>query len=162
MKIQIIVCLLMICFLIGCNMDESAQIASTKIPAISDIHEEKPPTLIIMIGEEVIKTYTGAYSWHYIKKSTGEVIQVQTDHAPPYEMVNIEEGTTVNLTEHIDVRFSIEPSSYELRLWNSEEVIATYNSFEEIKERGNYIVEVVGNWEESRATYVAALNITKQ
>lgn len=162
MKIQIIVCLLMICFLIGCNMDESAQISSTKIPSISYIHEEKPPALMITIGEEVIKTYTGAYSWHYIKKSTGELIQVQTDHAPPYEMVNIEEGTTVNLTEHIDVLFSIEPSSYELRLWNNEEVIATYNSFEEIKERGNYIVEVVGNWEESRATYVVALDITKQ
>ena len=162
MKIQITLYLIMLCFLIGCSIDESDKIAFAKIDTIPETYKEKPPVLMVTIGEDVIRTYTGGYSWHYIEKSTGQSIIVQTDHAPPNEMVNIEEGTTVNLTEPVDVRFSIEPTSYELRLWNSEEVIATYNSFAEIKEQGNYIVEILGMWNENKVSYVAALNITKQ
>lgn len=38
-------------------------------------------------------------------------------------------------------------------------VIATCNTFEEIKEKGKYIVEIVGTWEGSTASYVTALDI---
>lgn len=38
-------------------------------------------------------------------------------------------------------------------------MIKTYNPFEEVMEKGKYIFEIVGYWEDNRATYVVALDI---
>ncbi len=92
---------------------------------------------------------------------TGQVVTVEADHAPPTEMVNIEQGQViiVNLTDTVNLEFEKEPTQYEIRVWDNNNVIATYNTFEEIKEKGKYIVEIVGTWEGSTATYVTALDI---
>lgn len=92
-------------------------------------------------------------------KGTGEIVAVEADHAPPTEMVNIEQGVSVNLMEPIKLDFEKEPTKYEVRLWDNNNVIKTYNSFEEVMEKGKYIFEIVGYWEDNRATYVVALDI---
>ncbi|KGR79900.1 hypothetical protein [Ureibacillus sinduriensis] len=122
-------------------------------------NEEKPPSIKLKIGEDEIKTYRGTYSWSYYDKSTGQRVAVEADHAPPTEMVNIEQGVRVNLIEPVKLNFEKEPTQYEIRVWDNKNVIATYNTFEEIKEKGKYIFEIVGTWEGSTATYVVALDI---
>lgn len=36
-------------------------------------------------------------------------------------------------------------TQYEIRVWDNNNVIATYNKFEEIKEKGKCILEIVGH-----------------
>ncbi|WP_107943361.1 hypothetical protein MHH70_13890 [Metasolibacillus sp. FSL H7-0170] len=122
-------------------------------------YEEAPPALKLTIEEIEITTHRGTYAWSYFDKSTGQQVTVQADHAPPTEMVNIEQGTKVNLSQPIKLDFEIEPTQYEIRLWNSSNIIKTYNSFGEIKEKGKYIIEIAGTWGDNIATYVVALEI---
>ncbi|MER2170320.1 MAG: hypothetical protein ABS938_06740 [Psychrobacillus psychrodurans] len=84
---------------------------------------------------------------------------MKADHDPPTEMVNIEQGVRVNPTETVKLDFENEPTQYEIRVWDNNNVIATYNTFEEIKEKGKYIFEIVETWEGSTATYVTSLGI---
>ena len=165
MSIRMIVHLVIVCILIGCSnpeVNKLSKISNERDRITSDTTDEKPPGLILTIGGDVIKTYRGTYSWHYQDKTTGQDVVIHADHAGPTQMVNIEEGVKANLSKPVNLRFAKEPISYEINLWNSDELVATYKSFEEIKEQGNYIVEIVGLWGESTATYVVALNITNQ
>ena len=153
--------LMMLFTFLGCsNVEEetSKSISNSNIITESN-NREKPPSINLKIGENEIKTYRGTYSWSYFDKSTGQVVTVEADHAPPNELVNIEQGVSVNLAETIKLDFEKEPTQYEIRVWDNNNVIATYNTFEEIKEKGKYIVEIVGTWGGSTATYVTAFDI---
>lgn len=159
MRIRLVFAFMMLFALIGCSHIEENN--SNERNNISSMLNEivKPPNLKLTIGEEVIKTYRGAYRWSYFDKSTGQEVTTNTDYAPPTEMVNIEKGVRVNLTEPVKLNFEIEPTRYEIRVWDNNNVIETYNTFDEIKEKGKYIIEIVVTWEESTATYVVALEI---
>lgn len=153
--------LMMLFTFLGCsNVEEETSKSISKSNIITELNNrEKPPAINLKIGENEIKTYRGTYSWSYFDKSTGQVVTVEADHAPPNEMMNIEQGVSVNLAETIKLDFEKEPTQYEIRVWDNNNVIATYNTFEEIKEKGKYIVEIVGTWEGSTATYVTAFDI---
>lgn len=153
--------LMMLFTFLGCsNVEEETSKSISKSNIITELNNrDKPPAINLKIGENEIKTYRGTYSWSYFDKSSGQVVTVEADHAPPNEMVNIEQGVRVNLAETIKFDFEKEPTQYEIRVWDNNNVIATYNTFEEIKEKGKYIVEIVGTWEGSTATYVTALDI---
>ena len=86
------------------------------------------------------------------------MVSIQADHADPTQMIDRNKGTKVNLKEPVHLKFAKDPQSYEINLWDSQKVIATYDSFEEIMEKGNYIVEIVGCWEQGHGTYVLALS----
>ena len=162
MKIQILFYFVILCLISGCDNAEADKVISPNNSTSPDWNKEKLPALLLTIGQDVIKTYKGTYSWNYIDESTGEWVFVQADHVGPSQMVNIEEGIKVNLTDPVNLQFSIEPTNYEIRLLdNAEKVIATYKSFKEINELGKYIIEIVGTWGESMATYVVALELTK-
>lgn len=121
--------------------------------------EEEPPALHLTIGGEDIETYKGTYSWSYLDKETGDTVHVEADHASPNQMLTTDQAIPVNLTEAVMMKFGEDPLDYEVRLWNSKTVIATYDSFEEISEKGAHIVEVIAYWGEDEATYVMALDI---
>ena len=106
-----------------------------------------------------MKTYRGTYEWSYYDQTSNQMVSIQTDHAAPTQMVDITQGEKVNLIEPVHLKFTKDPQKYEVRLWDTEKVIATYDSFDEITVKGNYIVEIVGEWEQGRGTYVLALSI---
>lgn len=101
----------------------------------------------------------GIYNWSSVDPKTGEVIDIKTESLPPYEIVNIENSMPFDLSENIILQFDPVPSHYEIRLWDQKQVVSTYSSFDAIKERGHYTVEIVGYWNEGRVTYVCALQI---
>lgn len=152
---------ILLILLIGCNNLEENDLPKIKNGDNNSmsIEDEKPPALKLTIGEVEVKTYRGTYAWSYFDKSTGKTVITQADHAPPTEMVNIEQSIRVNLMESVKLNFEKEPSQYEIRLWDNNDVIKTYNSFEEVEKKGKHIFEIVGNWGDSVATYVVALDI---
>ena len=117
------------------------------------------PNLSFVIGAQTIKTYKGGYSWNSFDASTGQTTTTETDHASPNQMVDLIDGTEVNLNDPVEITFDSEPTKLEFNIWNEEKLTATYHSFEDIKETGPVILEIVGYWDESRATYVTALMI---
>ena len=139
--------------LTGCN----EQAATTGSSSASS--NEKPPSLTLIVDEKEINMQRGGYSWSYFDKESGQTVTTETDHAPPNEMVNIEDGIALHLEEGISLNFEIEPNNYEIQLWDATEVIATYKEFADIEQRGKYIVVVIGNWEEDTVTYVKAFDI---
>lgn len=144
--------------LAGCDEQiENKQMSVSIIQPTS--YGEKPPELMLSIGNDVIKIMKGAYSWQHYNSETGEHILTQTDHAPPTDMVNILEGKPVQLTDPINMTFAVAPTSYEVNVWNDKEIISTYPTIADIQERGHCILEIVGYFGESRATYVTALTI---
>lgn len=155
--------LVLLLVLIGCSSHEEkdpSKNTTEENNSISMSNEEKePPVIKLVIGDNEIKTYQGTYSWSYFDKTTGQNVTTLADHAPPNEMVNIEQGIKVNLTEPVKLSFEKEPTQYEIRVWNKNNVIKTYNSFEEVTEKGKYIIEIVGTWGNSMATYVVAFDI---
>ncbi|WP_225223840.1 DUF4362 domain-containing protein [Solibacillus merdavium] len=115
------------------------------------------PNINFVIGDQTIKTYKGAYSWSSFDASTGETTTTMTDHASPNQMMEAVQEIEVNLNEPVEITFDSEPTKVEFNIWNEAGIISTYHSLEEIKETGPIILEIVGYWNESRATYVTAL-----
>ncbi|MER2190687.1 MAG: hypothetical protein ABS951_06965 [Solibacillus sp.] len=152
--------LFVVLVLIGCQKIEqtTSSEAVNNGSSFAFSNEEKPPALTFLVGNIQMKTYRGIYNWSYQDKSTGEIVAIKTESLSPFEMVNIKDGDTLNLSESMHLNFDVTPNEYELRVWDHQTTVSTYTSFDEIKERGNYILEIVGYWDEGRATYVAAVD----
>lgn len=149
----------LIILIVGCQNEEQSVVQNQSASSMQQKKEEKPPALQLTIGNEVMKTYRGTYKWSYYDQASDQIVSIQADHAAPTQMVDINQGSKVNLTEPIHLKFAKAPQKYEVILWDTEKVIATYDSFDEITVKGNYIVEIVGEWEQGRGTYVLALSI---
>ncbi|MDN4492510.1 hypothetical protein [Ureibacillus aquaedulcis] len=146
--------------LIGCSIAEEHEPSKSKNTASSmPYEEEKPPNIKLTIGKDELKTYRGTYNWTFFDKHKMQEVTMLADFLPPTEIVNVEEGVSVNLTEPAKIFFETEPTRYEINVWDSHNMVATYNTFQEIKEKGKHVVEIVGIWEDSTATYIVALDI---
>ena len=121
---------------------------------------EKPPTLTLAIGEQIIKTVSGLRSWSYIDRNTGEQISFEAESLPPTAIVNLENAKLVDLNMPIHLNFEQQPDQYEIRIWSSDnKVTATYNNLSDIKERGKVVCEILATWQQGTASYAFALDI---
>ncbi|MER2190684.1 MAG: hypothetical protein ABS951_06950 [Solibacillus sp.] len=154
--IVIAVCL----FLMGCNnLEQATFIQETDGTATTLSTEERPPSLSFKVGETVIKTDKGTYSWSFFDGKSKKMVTTLADHAAPTQMVNIEDGVKLDVNEPISATFTTVPNSYEIRVWDEQALLSIYETFGDIKQRGNYIIEIVGYWDAGSATYVAAVEI---
>ena len=162
---RVILTSLLLITLIACNDEEQqTSIKTSSEPIINNnstqfSNTDYLPSLTFKVGEQEIKTSRGIYSWEFTDEETGELTGIKTQALPPFEIVNIENGIKFDLNETIVLNFDKKPSNFEIRIWNEKEVISTYHSFDEIKEKGKYAIEIVGYWDEGRVTYVCALEI---
>ena len=154
-----LICIGFVVLLIGCKDAEQPLVQNNSVSSEQQTKEEKPPALQLTIGNQVMKTYRGTYDWSYYDQASDQMVSIKADHVAPTQMVDINQGLKVNLIEPVHLKFAKDPQKYEVRLWDTEKVIATYDSFDEITVKGNYIVEIVGEWEQGRGTYVLALSI---
>nr|WP_106779126.1 hypothetical protein [Lysinibacillus timonensis] len=122
------------------------------------IHTEKPPTLTITFGEKVLETRQGGYRWSYLDSKTGQLVGIEADSLPPTQSVNVEDAVKVNLSEPITLNFEIAPLNYEIRVWHNGIIYATYNDFEDVKEKGPMVYEILVTWEQGTCSYVVALD----
>ncbi|SES45994.1 hypothetical protein [Psychrobacillus sp. OK032] len=165
-RIYLIGVICMLCALVGCsNSNESnteqidASGGNENSQEVNLTQTEKPPSLTITFGEKVIKTRQGGYSWSYLD-SEGQTVSIEADSMPSTEIVNVENAASVNLSEPITLNFKKEPLNYEIRVYdNNDEMMATYNNFKEVKEKGKAIYEVLATWEEGKGIYAVALDI---
>ena len=126
----------------------------------SFLMNEKPPTLTITIGEQTIKTALGLHSWSYIDRATGEQIGIQAETLSPTEVVDLDNAKLVDLTMPIHLDFEHKPERYEIRIWSSDHTVtATYKDWNDIKERGKIVCEILATWQQGTAIYAFALHI---
>lgn len=135
------------------------QVATSKSNSSSSFEKDILPSLTFKVGNQDIHTSKGIYTWSATDSQTGETIGIEAQALAPFEIVNVENSISVDLAENIILDFKPSPLNYEIKLWDEEKVISTYTSFNDIKERGSYVIEIVGYWDNGRVTYVCALNI---
>ena len=121
---------------------------------------EKPPTLTLTIGDQIIKTVSGLRSWSYTDKKTGQQTGIKAESLPPTEAVGLENDKLVDLNMPIHLNFEQEPDRYDIRIWSSEnKVTATYSNLSDIKEKGKIVCEILATWQQGTASYAFALDI---
>lgn len=159
-----VICLL--CALVGCNRlkevrtEQNAPSSGSKInQEVSMTQTEKPPSLTITFGKKEIRTIQGGYSWSYFDSKTGQMVNMEVDSVPSTELVNIEDAKNVHLNEPITLNFEKEPLKYEIRVYDHHDnLIATYNNFKDVKEKGKAKYEILVTWEEGTGRYAIALD----
>lgn len=88
------------------------------------------------------------------------MIGVEVESIPPTELVNIEDAVSVSLSKLATLNTKKEPLNYEIKVYdNNDNVIATYNDFKDVKEKGKSIYEILVTWEEGTAVYAIALDV---
>lgn len=151
-KKWMIILLLILC--LGCTkVEENLEIK--KIGA----NKKEPPNLMIAIGEQTIRAVRGTYSWSYYEGQADEITHVEADTAPPPELVNTENVTTVHSDAEVSLLFDYSPGDYTVRVWNSEKAIASYKKVELAAYEGIVIYEIEANWEQGTASYAFAVDI---
>ncbi|AXI09225.1 hypothetical protein CV093_10475 [Oceanobacillus sp. 143] len=166
-KIYLISIVFMLFALVACNNSkesnpeqDDASNANERSQEVNLTQNEKPPSLTITFGEEVVKTRQGGYSWSYLDSKTGQMVSIEADSIPSTELVNVEDAVSVNLNEPITLNFENEPLNYEIRVYdNNDNMIATYNDFKDIKAKEKAVYEILVTWEEGTGIYAVALNI---
>jgi len=159
--------LIIIFALVACNnLKESpseqkgALNSSDKSQEVNLTKNEKPPSLTITFGEEIVKTRQGGYNWSYLDSTTGEIIGVEAESIPPTKLANIEDAVNITLSKPVILNLENEPLHYEIRAYdNNDNIIATYDDFKDIKENGKAIYEILATWKEGSSTYVFALDV---
>lgn len=137
------------------NIDEK-QVTESNVSDIPST-EHILPKLDLLVNEQKIRTSFGIYSWSYTDPKTGENNGVEASALAPFEIVNLENAIAVNVDKMIQLNFEQNPNNYQIKLWNEKEVVSTYTSFADVKEKGKYAVEIVAHFDEGTVTYVCAL-----
>ncbi len=119
----------------------------------------KLPTLALTNDRTLIKTIRGGYSWNIVDEVTGHSRTELVDIAAPPGLASLDDAVPFSLSKPAVLTFEHDATSYKINIWNDKEIIATYNSFADIKEKGPHIIEIVGLWQEGKVTYVAAMDI---
>ncbi len=139
---------------------DDASNGNEKSQEVNLTQNEKPPSLTITFGEEIVKTRQGGYSWSYLDSQTGQMVNIETDSIPLTKLVNVEDAVSVILTEPVTLNFEKEPLNFEIRVYdNNENMIATYNDFKDVKEKEKALYEILATWEEGTGIYAVALDV---
>lgn len=120
---------------------------------------EKPPALAISIGKKKVNAQQGGYNWSYLDTKTGETVGVESESLPSTELINVDKAISADLNEHVKLSFKKEPVTYEIRVLEKDSKMnASYENFEDAKEKGQKIYEILATWEEGSCIYVVALD----
>lgn len=166
-RFYLISAICILCALVGCNSSNEGETeqnvvssGNEKSQEVNLTQTEKPPTLTLTFGNKVIKTIQGSYSWSYSDSNTGQIVYIHADSMPSTELVNVEDAVSVSLSEPITINFEKEPLNYEIRVYdNSNDLIATYYNFKDVKEKGKAKYEILATWEEGTSSYAVALDV---
>lgn len=154
-KLFLAIILLSLCLACSVNSDEEIIDKEKKIGK----NFKEPPNLTIAIGEKTIGAAKGVYSWKYYDEATGEISHTEVDAAPPPQLVDVAQATSVHGDSEVSLLFDDPPSDYTVRVWDSEGVIASYDTIELSAYEGDVIYEVEANWVQGTASYAFAIFI---
>ena len=151
----LIISIIFLCILAGytsSNRNEAEQLEQK---------EEQPelPALAFTNGETFIKTIRGAFSWTVLNEKTNEKQTWMVDIEAPPALVNIGDAVPFSISQSTVLTFGQVPTRYTINIWDEETIVASYHSFNDIKERGPHIIEIIGQWDISHVAYVAAIDI---
>lgn len=150
-----------ICFFFTLLLLSSCQSKEENIK--ENVIAEKPPTLFLAISDVLIKKFPATlYDWTYVLPNGQPKNIRQMDMLPPSKEVAKIKEVNVKAFRYLKVGFDPMPMYYDITLYNKEdEEVAHYDSIEEIKERGSYVVEIAAHFKKGKAIYYVPLHISK-
>lgn len=159
-SISVVVFTLFLSFMLtGCSINESvSEPAIASSPATQNDFVLRPPSLTIQIGEETIRPIVGSYSWS--RKNQGGTRQsIEADSVAPPKLVEKHEPHIVYKADRVDFVFETPPTEYEIREWNPDIYMKTYNELNLSIHEGIKVFEVLARWEEGTASYSFLLDV---
>lgn len=118
----------------------------------------EPPSLTIYAGDEIIRPILGTYSWS-IDNGDGTDSGIEADSDAPPELVKDSNLTQVTTVTNIDLDFEEEPDSYTVRIWDEDNTILSESNEVDLSGEGEFVYEVLAQWEEGTASYAFSLTI---
>lgn len=146
-----IFCLITILVLCGCSPRNLHNLNNNQI--------QNPPELKVSVGEETIDAVLGNYSWSYHDKYESWTTGVE--YPEPLELVKFQ-PVVVEVTQDTEVQlnFDLEPSGYEVRIWDEEGNLLDIDTEVKIEEwEGTIVVEIIADFAQGSASYVFKLHV---
>ena len=143
--------------LIGCTASDRNEAEAEQLKQKEEVLEL--PSLAFTNGNTFIKYIRGAFSWTVVNDKTNEKQTWMVDIEAPPGLVNIGDAVPFSISQATVLTFGQVPTNYTINIWDEETMVASYHLFTDIKERGPYIIEIVGLWDEGEVAYVAAIDI---
>lgn len=139
---QLMILFILVVALVGCQQEE----------------EMTFPTVQLRNETQTIGLQAGSYRWT-VKQGAGSRTDT-TDVASPNERFAVEEAQAFSFNRQTVLQFSQQPTHYEVHLWDRERIVASYPTIEAVQEKGMYVIEVVGYWDETNyISYTANIHL---
>lgn len=152
--------LLIICctflFLVGC-VEETIIIDKPVHSSAKENQLLEPPQLSIDIGNKIITTIQGTYSWEYENKD-GSMTNTTVDIDGPSELAKQFDSPNVTTNSQVTLNFDMELSKYAVRIWEDNQVVSSSDSID-LMNKGEIIYEIIGYWDQGEASYIFSLHI---
>lgn len=148
-------CFFLVLLLAGCQSKEDTQ--------KEQVETEQPPLLFLAVSDVLIKKFAAhSYDWTY-ETTTGQQKNIrQMDTLPPSKEVASMEEVKVKAFRYLKVGFDPMPIYYDVTLYDKEDrEVARYESIEEIKERGSYVMKIDAQFKKGEALYYVPLHMMK-
>ena len=151
---------LLVFMLFACSTEQTNMKSSeeTTEKALKQSFKE-PSKLSLITSDGIYTTIRGAYSWSVLNKKTNESITTMVDIEGPLNLVKLDDALPLSVDTEIEMEFQFAPNNVLINVWHQNGTSVTYNTFQEIVERGAYVVEFVAEFKQGTVTYVNAFNL---
>lgn len=147
--------------LLGCMNEEEPDIDNNEITGEESPKDtlQTPPNLTVSVGEEIIRTVRGTYSWSY-NNGDGTSTGIQADSGAPPNLVENQNLVDVTPNKEVRLNFDTEPTDYQVRVWDTDNNIkGTYDEVVISEYNGKVIYEDLAQWEQGTVSYAFSLNV---
>ncbi|WP_084243570.1 hypothetical protein [Planomicrobium okeanokoites] len=164
-KFKIIVAFIVAALLLyGCGTadEQAGDQAGDQADQSEPIHSQSqtPPALELKIGDDIIQTYRGGYSWSYYDLEVKSMAGIEADSVAPHEMISTDNARKVDRHADVALEFGEPPLSYQLFVWDEAGNRTAYPvPFELAEHEGPTLFEIFAHWEQGQASYVVALDV---
>lgn len=121
---------------------------------------QTPPTLELKIGNDVVSTFRGGYSWSYYDPEEKSMAGIEAESVPLDELVNLDNARKVDRNAAVELEFGEPPLSYQLFVWDDTGSRTAYSvAFNLSEHEGPTLFEISAQWEQGEASYAFALHV---
>jgi hypothetical protein len=144
--------------IVGCSQQNATEPENTSGNDSTDT--TRPPSMSAVIYDKEYKMEAGGFRWEIKQGSTTQVIQ--TDAASPNQIAEHFEPIVLGENSKVDVVTENNPE-ITVYLWNEDErvkeITLNNHQIQVPADKGQYIYEVIGKWNNGEASYTFVVEI---
>lgn len=120
--------------------------------------DAEPPGLTVLVGETVIESVLGTYSWSYVNED-GSESGLENDSLAPPGLVADQRVVKVAPNTEVELEFEREPDHYKVNIWDEDDTILSSSDEVDLSGRGKVVYEIVARYGQGNVRYAFAVKI---